>query len=147
MTKEEREIREYDSLFTDERYAKRAWKKFIGQSLQSDAALMPEFMDAKGNVAPQSIVYNEAYKNVKRRLEAHGISRPPMKAEVLVEANVIKAAFDNSTFNTILDRTAGKVKEEINVSTNQYQEMTDEELELLVAFREQKALEAPEGGE
>ena len=35
MTKGEREEREYKSLFADEKYAKKAWKEFIGTSLQS----------------------------------------------------------------------------------------------------------------
>ena len=47
MTKAEREEREYKSLFTDERYAKRAWKQMIGKSLQSDAAILPAFYDVK----------------------------------------------------------------------------------------------------
>src|SRR5690606_2878357 len=111
MTKEEREKREYESLFTDERYAKKAWKKFIGESLQSAAAVLPDFVGPNGATSPQSAIYNTAYDNVKARLEKHGLTREPSKAEVLVEANVIRAAFDTSVFNTILDRTAGKVKE------------------------------------
>lgn len=140
MTKKEREEREYKSLFTDERYAKRAWKTFIGEALESDAASLPAFLDSKGNVAPQSAIYDAALLSVKRRLEAKGISRAPMKAEVLVEANIIRGAFDNNVFNTILDRTAGKVKEEISVTSGTYEELTDDELQLLIQHREAKKL-------
>lgn len=144
MTKSEREEREYKSLFTDERYAKRAWKKFIGEALQSDAVNLPMFTDARGNTAPQSTIYEAAMRSVQERLEKQGIDRAPMKAEILVEANVIRAAFDNQVFNTLLDRTAGKVKEELNVTSGTYEELSDEELDILIAHREAKKLGSPD---
>jgi len=142
MTKPDREQREYLSLFTDERYAKRAWKQFINKSLQSDAAILPYFQDASGQITPQSRIYEEAYKCVEDRLKAEGLDRAPMKAEVLIEASVIRAAFDTGTLNVILDRTAGKVKEEISIGTSQFAELSDEELELLAMHRA-KQLKAP----
>lgn len=144
MTKSQREEREYKSLFTDERYAKKAWKQFINKSLQSDAPILPDFVDGHGNVTPQSEIYASAYQSVKRRLVAEGLDREPMKAEVLIEASVIRAAFDNSTLNLILDRTAGKVKEEISIGVGQYEELSDEELQLLATHRA-KQLAAPDG--
>lgn len=138
MTKERREELEYKSLFTDERYAKQAWKKLMNEALNSDASQLPEFTDAKGNVTPQSEIYNAAYESVKARLEAKGITRMPMKAEMIIEANIIKAAFDNQTFNTILERTAGKVKEEISIGTGAYEELTDEEITLLLEHRQKQ---------
>ena len=145
MTKTEREEHEYKSLFTDERYAKKAWKALIGQSLQSDAADLPEFVDAKGVVAPQSIMYKVAYNNVEERLKSKGMNRKPMKAEVLVECNVIRGAFDNQVFTTLLERTAGKVKEELNVITGQFEELSDEELTKLKEMRDAKQLENKSG--
>ena len=140
MTKQEREELEYKSLFSDDRYAKKAWRKFIGQSLESSAATLPVFEDGKGNASPQSIIYAEALNNVRARLRTAGLTREPMKAEVLVEANVIRAAFDNNVFNTLLDRTAGKVKEELSINASEFEQLTDEELEMLAAMRAQKAL-------
>lgn len=147
MTKTERELKEYQSLFTDERYAKQAWKKMIGESLQSNAAFLPDFLTSKGDVAPQSIVYSAARDGVVHRLRERGLDREPTKAEVLIEANVIRAAFDNQVFNTLLDRTAGKVKEEVNVTTNSYEELSDEELELLMAHRQAKLGEGQGNGD
>jgi hypothetical protein len=69
-----------------------------------------------------------------------------MKAEILIEASVIRAAFDTSTLNVILDRTAGKVREEISMGVGQFEALTDEELELLAAHRA-KQIEAPVGDE
>lgn len=138
MTKEEREQREYKSLFTDERYAKKAWKEIMGKALNADACKLPPIEDGKGNQTAQSIIYNEAYKNIKARLEAQGFTREPTQAELIVEANLIRAAMDNGVFNTILDRTAGKVKEELNLSTSAYADLTDEQLEVLAAYEESK---------
>lgn len=148
MTRKEREQKEYESLFTDERYAKKAWKQFIGQSLQGKAVVLPDFEDSKGNTSPQSLIYSAAFNNVKARLRAQGLERDPMQAEVIVESNVIRAAFDNNVFNTILDRTAGKVKEEINISASAFEELTDEELEVLALHRaNQKLLGGKDGQE
>lgn len=138
MTKSEREEREYKSLFTDERYAKRAWKEFIGSSLQSPGKALPTQYDKNDNPTRESDIDLMAYKNVKARLEADGVEREPMQAELIVEAAVIRARFQDSTFNVLLDRTAGKVKEEVTVNSNPYEELSDDELEALLAYRESK---------
>ena len=142
MNKAQREEKEYKSLYNDERFAKRAWKQLIDKSLQSDAVILPDFVDPHGNTTPQSAIYNQAYKSVKDRLESEGLSHEPMKAEVLIEASVIRASFDTVTLNLILDRTAGKVKEEINIGVGQYEDLTDEELQLLAMHRS-KQLQKP----
>ena len=141
MTKQEREALEYKSLFEDERYAKKAWKEFIGRSLQSPATTLPTFLDKNGNIAPHSEIDLMAYQNVKRRLEQQGLSREPMQAEMMVENAVLRSRFDTSTLNMLLERTAGKVKEEVAVSANQYENLSDEELEMLAMYRERKELE------
>lgn len=138
MTKSEREEREYKSLFTDERYAKRAWKEFIGSSLQSPGKALPTQFDKNDNPTRESDIDAMAYNNVKARLEAAGQEREPMQAELIVEAAVIRARFQDSTFNVLLDRTAGKVKEEVTVNSNPYEELSDDELEALMAYRESK---------
>jgi len=147
MTKTEREEKEYKSLFTDERYAKRAWKQIINKSLQSDAAVLPDFIDHAGNTTPQSEIYQKAMEAVRRRLKAEGLDREPMKAEIIVEASIIRAAFDTNVLNVILDRTAGKVKEEISIGTGVYEDLSDEELEVLMEYRKQQKLAAPKGDE
>lgn len=135
MTKNEREQREYISLFTDERYAKKAWKNIIGSSLESNGKSLPTMYDKNGEVAQVSVIDEVAYQNVKNRLEKEGKVREPSQAELIVESNILRARFNDTTFNTILDRTAGKVKEEINVTGNQFEELTDDELNLLLEYR------------
>lgn len=142
MTKEEREQCEYKSLFTDERFAKKAWRELIGKSLNSAACKLPTIEDGKGNETKDSIIYNQAYKNVKVRLTEAGYTREPSYAELIVEANLIRATMDNSVFNTILDRTAGKVKEELNLSNSQFADLTDEQLEVLAKYEAEKAQKA-----
>lgn len=138
MTKSEREEREYKSLFTDERYAKKAWRQLIGSSLESAGSVLPESYDKDGNLSFQSQLDMMAYDNVKKRLESEGKSREPMQAELIVECNILKARFSDSTFNIVLDRTAGKVKDEITVGHSEYEDLTDEELNLLVEYREKQ---------
>lgn len=140
MTKEERETREYRSLFADERYAKKAWKELFGTALEGPAKPLPTSFDPKTNQPTfQSQLDEMAYNNVKARLKEQGKDREPQQAEVIVESNILRARFDNSTFGNLLDRTAGKVKDEINVTANNFEELSDEEIEALVAFRKQKA--------
>jgi hypothetical protein len=140
MTKAERELCEYKSTFTDKRYAEKAFKSIINASLQSDAGPLPTMYDKQGNELPQSTLDRQAYENVKQRLLAQGIDREPQQAEMMIENAILRARFDNSTFNTMLERTMGKVKDELVVSANEYETMTDEELELLAAHREQQKL-------
>ena len=49
MTKEERETREYRSLFSDERFAKKAWKELMGYSLEGTGKPLPTSFDPKTN--------------------------------------------------------------------------------------------------
>ena len=140
MTKAERELCEYKSTFTDKRYAEKAFKSIINASLQASAGPLPTMYDKQGNELPQSTLDKQAYQNVKQRLLAQCLDREPQQAEMMIENAILRARFDNSTFNTMLERTVGKVKDELVVSANEYETMTDEELELLAAHREQQKL-------
>ena len=146
MTKAEREEREYKSLFNDERYAKKAWREIIGKSLESPAKSLSSVIDIKtGEETLQSKIDQMAYANVKSRLLAEGKDREPMQAELIVECNIIKARFTDSTFNIILDRTAGKVKEEVSVSSSPFEDLSDDELQALLAYRKSKEKEKSNG--
>lgn len=140
MTKAERELSEYKSLYTDKRYAEKAFKSIINDSLQASAGTLPIMYDKQGNELPQSTLDRQAYQNVKQRLLAQGLDREPQQAEMMIENAILRSRFDNSTFNTMLERTMGKVKDELVVSANEYETMTDEELEMLAAHREQQKL-------
>ena len=136
MTKAEREVREYISVYADERYAKKAWKQLIGSALEGPAKALPESYDPKtGEPTFQSQLDQMAYSNVKARLKAEGKDREPMQAELIVESQILRARFTDTTFNTILDRTAGKVKDEIAVNKSAFEDLTDEELALLAEHR------------
>lgn len=144
MTKDEREVREYKSLFTDERYAKKAWKELIGKSLNGSAKSLVIVDPKTGEKTFQSQLEEMAYNNVKARLQTEGLDREPQQAELIVECNILRARQNDSTFNILLDRTAGKVKEEVNVNANNFEELSDEELEVLVAFRQKEKANAIE---
>lgn len=136
MTKSEREVREYISVYADERYAKKAWKQLIGSALEGPASALPVSYDPKtGEPTFQSQLDQMAYNNVKARLKAEGKDREPMQAELIVESQILRARFTDTTFNTILDRTAGKVKDEIAVNKSAFEDLTDEELALLAEHR------------
>lgn len=141
MTKGEREEREYKSLFSDEKYAKRAWKEFIGTALEAPGKALPTQFDKNDNPTLESDIDTMAYNNVVKRLKEEGKDREPMQAELIVEAAVIRARFNDTTFNVLLDRTAGKVKDEITVNSNPFEDLSDEELEALAEFRKKKAEE------
>ena len=142
MTREEREMREFVSRFTDPKYAKKAWSQFFAQSLCGDAKVLPPRLDSKtGDIALDSAIEQMAYENVKARLKKNDIVREPMQAEIIAECGIIRARFNDTSFNIVLDRTAGKVKDEIAVSQNAYADLTDEELITLQKLRENKESE------
>lgn len=139
MDKKDRELREYKSLYTDERYAKKAWKELFNVALQSDASMLPTSYDPKtGEPTFQSELDRMAYNNVKKRLQSQGLEREPQQAELIVECNILRARFNDSTFNTLLERTAGKVKDEVSVTSSPYEDLTDEELAALAEMRKNK---------
>jgi len=143
MTREEREMREFVSRFTDPKYAKKAWSQFFAQSLCGDAKVLPPRFDVKtGDTALESSIEQMAYDNIKARLKENNIVREPMQAEIIAECSIIRARFNDTSFNIVLDRTAGKVKDEISVSQNAYADLSDEELIALQKLRENKESES-----
>ena len=139
MTKKDREEREYTSLFCDQRYAKQAWARIMNDALNADAKALPFITDPKtGEPTLNSEIEHMAYDEVSVRLKSQGLDRAPTQAEMIVQCNIIRARFADQPFNIILDRTAGKVKEEISIESNPYEDLTDDELEALMAYREQK---------
>lgn len=139
MDKKQREVLEYKSLYADERYAKKAFKQLIGVSLEDSASKLPETIDPKtGERSFQSALDEMAYNNVKARLQRLGLDREPQQAEMIIECNILRARFNDSTFNVIMDRTAGKVKDELAIHENEFEHLTDEELELLAKFRDEQ---------
>ena len=139
VTKSEREVREYKSLFCDERYAKQAWRKMMGKVLEGSVKPLPVSYDPKtGEPTFQSQLDEMAYLNVKARLAESGLSREPMQAELIVESNILRARFSDATFNVLLDRTAGKVKEELTVNKSPFEELSDEELAILQEHRDKQ---------
>jgi len=73
-----------------------------------------------------------------KEAKENNLDREPQQAELIVESNILRARFNDTTFNTLLDRTAGKVKDEISVSTGQFEDMSDEELAVLAEYREKQ---------
>lgn len=142
MNKSEREQREFKSLMCDQRYAKNAWRALIGEALQGPAKPLPASYDKEGQPTFQTMLDEMAYNNVKARIMKEGLSREPMQAELIVECNVLRARHTDMAWGTLLDRTAGKVKEEVSISDNPYEDLTDEELDAIYALREKKAEEA-----
>ena len=138
MTKSEREEREYKNLFCDEKHAKKAWRDIIGTALESNADKLPPLFDKNENLTRESMIEELAYKMVEDRLKEEGKSRKPMNAELIVASAIVRARYQDTTLNTLLDRTAGKVKEELSVDTSPYDDLTTEELELLVEYRKTK---------
>lgn len=147
MTDKEREEREFISLFSDQRYAKKAWRELIGNALQGQARPLPEVVDKEGQPTLQSNIDRMAYDNVKARLLAEGKAREPMQAELIVECNILRARGTDAAWGTILDRTAGKVKEEITLSNNPFEDLSDDELEALRQYRESKTVKEAEDEE
>ena len=136
MNKKEREEREHRSLFADEKFAKKAWRQYIGTSLEGSATKLPTQYGKDGLPSSNSLIEEIAFKNLSDRLMADDKARSPSNAELMIECAIIRARYTDSTLNILLERTSGKVKEEIVMSVNPYEELTDEELELLQERRE-----------
>ena len=137
-----RELKEMQNLFSDPKFAKQAWKS-VGQAILLQPANKPmPFYDKDGNETFNSTVerysYNELYKDIKELAKE---DRNPTELEMIMKCQIVKARMDTSAAIFVRDTLGAKPVDESKVDANihnPYEQMTDEELEALAKFREEK---------
>lgn len=134
--KQYRELLETRNVFADPAYCREAWKSVGMAVLLSESNGMVISDGKEGQI--------EEYTYAKLTKELKEIGRKPTELEMILHCQAAKARWDTSAAVFLRDSSGGKPIDEsrIEVRKNAYEDMSDEELEVLLRYRAQKG----EGG-
>ena len=142
--KDLRELKETMNVFSDPRTQREAWRSLGIKLLNNPATKAPEQLDKDGNPTLASSIeqytYRQLVNDIKRSEQP---DREPTEIEMILACQMVKARFDTQAAIFVRDTLGAKLVDEskmdATLSANQYEQLTDEELELLAAHRAQKA--------
>lgn len=142
--KDLRELKETMNVFSDPRTQREAWRSLGIKLLNNPATKAPEQLDKDGNPTLASSIeqytYRQLVNDIKRSEQP---DREPTEIEMILACQMVKARFDTQAAIFVRDTLGAKPVDEskmdATLSANQYEQLTDEELELLAARRAQKA--------
>lgn len=142
--KDLRELKETMNVFSDPRTQREAWRSLGIKLLNNPATKAPEQLDKDGNPTLASSIeqytYRQLVNDIKRSEQP---DREPTEIEMILACQMVKARFDTQAAIFVRDTLGAKPVDEskmdATLSANQYEQLSDEELELLAAHRAQKA--------
>lgn len=142
--KDLRELKETMNVFSDPKTQREAWRSLGVKLLNNPATKAPEQLDKDGNPTLASSIeqytYRQLVNDIKRSEQP---DREPTEIEMILACQMVKARFDTQAAIFVRDTLGAKPVDEskmdATLSANQYEQLTDEELELLAAHRAQKA--------
>lgn len=141
-----RQRKEMENLFADPKFSRQAWKA-VGTAIAMQPAVKPIVSyDKEGNETVNSQIEAYSYNKLANDIAELGKEdRQPTELEMILHCQMVKARTDTSAAVFIRDTLGAKPVDESKVDanlTNPYEQLTDEELEMLQAAREKKAIEA-----
>ena len=143
INKTYRELSELKGLFADPKYYRQAWKS-VGNAILMNPATKPiERTDKDGYETDSSKLESYTYENLNRDLkELQGKDRQVTELEMILACQAVKARTDTSAAIFIRDTLGAKPVDESKMEqtvTNVYENLSDEELEVIAAMRAEKA--------
>lgn len=140
-----RERKEMENLFADPKFSRQAWKA-VGTAIAMQPAVKPIVTyDKDGNETLNSQIESYSYTKLQQDIQQLGKEdRQPTELEMILHCQMVKARTDTSAAVFIRDTLGAKPVDESKVDaqlSNPYEQLSDEELELLREVREKKALE------
>lgn len=131
-----RELLETRNVFADPSYCREAWKSVGTAILLSPAIGCIGDIDTKDGAI-------ESYTYRKLTEELKDIGRKPTELEMIFHCQAARARFDTSAAVFVRDTVGAKPIDEsrVQVSRSQYEEMSDDELEALLRYRQSKTYE------
>ena len=143
--KSRREQLEMLNVFGDPKFARQAWKAVGSAILQNPATRPIHQYDKDGNETFASAIENYSYNQLQNDLKKLGEQdRQPTELEMILTCQIVKARYDTAAATFVRDTLGAKPVDESKVEanlSNQYEQLSDEELELLAAHREKLATE------
>ena len=145
MSRTEKEMK---SLFTDPKFSRQAWKSVGMAILQNPAAQAPDQLDKDGSLTLQSAIERYSYDKLSKDLKTLGEeNRKPTELEMILQCQIMRARFDTSAAIFVRDTLGAKPVDETKLDAsvyNPYEQLSDDELELIAKTREAKLLAATE---
>ncbi len=145
--KEERERKEIDNLLKDPKMYRKVWQSIGRLIAQRPATILPTIVDKDGNETLPSLISNYGYNSLKHDIAS--LTRDdgaPTELEMILACQMIKARTDTQAATFVRDTLGAKPVDESKVeatTTNLFEQLTDDELEALAAYRASKA--GPDG--
>lgn len=142
--KTHRDWAEMKNLFSDPKFSRQAWKS-VGVAIAMQPAIKPiTTYDKNGMETFDSQVeaysYNKLCNDIKSLQRQ---DREPTELEMILHCQMVKARTDTSAAVFIRDTLGAKPVDESKVDaqlSNPYEQLSDEELEMIQEAREKKAL-------
>lgn len=140
--KEQRERLEMKNLFSDPKFNRQAWQSIGRAILQNPAVITPIVINKDGVETVDSMIQNYSYNKLCNDIKTlSDENRAPTELEMILQCQIVKARTDTSAAVFVRDTLGAKPVDESKVDqtiNNMYEQMTDEELELLAAHRAAK---------
>lgn len=143
--KEDRMLKETLSHFADPRYSRKAWNSVAWKILNSPAARPGVTLDKNGEETADSKIEQYSYQKLAKDLaaieQATGETREPTELDMILACQIQHARHNVNAATFVRDTVGAKPVDETKVQaevTNTYEQLTDEELELLRQLREEK---------
>lgn len=133
MTREENEVK---SLFKDPRFAREAWRSLGTAVLSLPPCKVPEQYDKNGDKTFETLAGEYSYSQLAADCKRAG--REPTMLEYILRCQAVNACFNTSAFVALRDTVGAKPIDESKTEAtvvNQYETLSDEELELLAQHR------------
>lgn len=142
--KDLRELKETMNVFSDPKTQREAWRSLGIKLLNNPATKAPEQLDKDGNPTLASSIEQYTYRQLVNDIKrSEKPDREPTEIEMILACQMVKARFDTQAAIFVRDTLGAKPVDEskmdATLSANQYEQLSDEELELLAAHRAQKA--------
>lgn len=127
-----RELLETKNVFADPKYCREAWKGIGMAVLLSESNGMVVSDGKEGEI--------EEYTYAKLSKELKDLGRKPTELEMILHCQAAKARWDTSAAIFMRDTVGAKPVDEskVTVERSQYEEMSDDELEALLRYRQSK---------
>lgn len=136
--------KEMKSLFSDPKFQRQAWKNVGMAILQNPARRAPQQLDKNGDETLQSAIERYSYGKLADDIKKLGEQdREPTELEMILQCQIMRARFDTSAAIFVRDTLGAKPIDETKVDAsvhNPYEQLSDEELELIAERRRQAAL-------
>lgn len=146
QNKTQRELLEMQNVFSDPKFSRQAWKA-VGQAILQNPATRPiQHYDKDGNETVGSMIEAYSYQALKNDLCKLGEEkREPTQLEMILQCQIVKARYDTAAATFVRDTLGAKPVDETKLDAsvnNPYEQLSDEELELIAKVREEKQLAA-----